>query len=145
MAQGTSDESVIRYRIDELVEAIRAKDADRVMSMYAPDIVSFDVELPLQPVGAAAKRKNWTHVFSMYQGPLEYEIRDLAVAVSDDVAFGRGFVRIGGTVKNGNRTEHWLRSTTCFRKMNGKWLIVHDQVSVPLDLESGKALLNLEP
>jgi hypothetical protein len=33
----------------------------------------------------------------------------------------------------------------CLRKIAGSWLIVHDQVSPPLDLESGKALLNLEP
>jgi ketosteroid isomerase-like protein len=40
---------------------------------------------------------------------------------------------------------YWVRSTTCFRKIDGRWLIAHDQVSVPLDLESGRALLNLEP
>jgi ketosteroid isomerase-like protein len=115
------------------------------MSIYAQDIVSFDVEPPLRHVGTRAKRKNWAHVFSMYQRPLQYEIRDLAVAVNDDVAFGHGLVRISGTLKNGNRTERWLRSTTCFRKIAGNCLVVHDQVSVPLDLESGKALLNLEP
>lgn len=131
-------------RIDELVKAIRAADLERV-SIYAQDIVSFDVEPPLRHVGTGAKRKNWAHVFSMYQRPLPYEIRDLAVAVNDDVAFGHGLVRTGGTLKNGNRTERWLRSTTCCRKIAGNWLIVHDQVSVPLDLESGKALLNPEP
>jgi ketosteroid isomerase-like protein len=145
MAPHMTGESEIRHRIDELVEAIRATDLERVMSIYAQDIVSFDVEPPLRHVGTGAKRKNWAHVFSMYQRPLQYEIRDLAVAVNDDVAFGHGLVRIGGTLKNGNRTERWLRSTTCFRKIAGNWLIVHDQVSVPLDLESGEALLNLEP
>jgi ketosteroid isomerase-like protein len=141
----TMGESEIRRRVDELVAAIRAMDLDRVMSVYASDIVSFDVEPPLQHVGAAAKRKNWARVFSMYQRPLDYEIRDLAVAVNDDVAFGHGFVRIAGTLKNGNGTAHWLRLTTCFRKIGGQWLIVLDQVSMPLDLESGRALLNLTP
>jgi ketosteroid isomerase-like protein len=145
MAGDVDDESEIRHRFDELVEAIRAMDLDQVMSNYARDVVSFDVEPPLQHVGAAAKRKNWARVFSMYQRPLHYEVRDLAVAVNDGVAFGHGLVRIAGTSKDGDRTERWLRSTTCFRKIGGDWLIVHDQVSVPLDLESGKALLNLEP
>jgi ketosteroid isomerase-like protein len=141
----STDEAEIRQRIDELVEAIRAMDLDQVMSMYAADIVSFDIEPPLQHVGAAAKRKNWAHVFSMYQRPLDYEIRDLALAVSDDVAFGHSLIRSSGTLKTGNKTERWLRSTTCLRKIAGRWLIAHDQVSVPLDLESGRALLNLEP
>ena len=60
------------------------------------------------------------------------------------VAFGHGLIRVSGTMTNGNRTEGWLRATTCFRKINGTWLIVHDQVSAPLDLGSGRAL-NLAP
>ena len=81
----------------------------------------------------------------MYQRPLGYEIHDLTITVGDDVAFAHSLNRISGTLKNGSRNEFWLRATTCFRKIDGKWLIAHDQVSVPLDLESGRALLNLEP
>jgi ketosteroid isomerase-like protein len=143
--QGSAAEAEIRQRIDTLVEAIGAMDLDTVMSMYAPDVVSFDIEPPLQHVGAAAKRNNWWNVFSIYQRPLSYEIRDLTLTVGDDVAFGHGFIRIAGTLKSGTRTERWLRATMCFRKIAGTWRIAHDQVSAPLDLESGKALLNLEP
>jgi hypothetical protein len=32
-----------------------------------------------------------------------------------------------------------------FRKTKRKWMIVHEHFSAPFDLESGKALLNLEP
>ena len=31
------------------------------------------------------------------------------------------------------------------RKINGKWLIVHDHISVPIDFDSGKAALDLKP
>ena len=81
----------------------------------------------------------------MYQRPLGYEIRYVTITVGDDVAFGHGLIRVSGTMTNSNRTEGWLRATTCFRKTNGTWLIAHDQVSTPLDLGSGRALLNLEP
>jgi ketosteroid isomerase-like protein len=145
MTEGTAGESAIRDRVHELVTAIRVMDVDHVMSIYAHDVVSFDVEPPLRHVGAAAKRQNWTRVFSTYQRPLDYEFRDLAVVVNDAVAFAYGFVRINGLLQSGTRLEHWLRSTLCFRKIDGEWLIVHDQVSVPLDLETGKALLNLKP
>jgi ketosteroid isomerase-like protein len=65
--------------------------------------------------------------------------------VGDDVAFAHSLNRISGTLKDGSRSDFWLRSTTCFRKIDGNWLIAHDHVSVPLDLEPGTALLNLEP
>jgi uncharacterized protein (TIGR02246 family) len=143
--QHAIDEADIRQRIDKLAEAIRAMDLEGVMSIYAPDIVSFDIVPPLQHVGAEAKRENWVDAFAMYQRPLGYEIHDLTITLGDDVAFGHSLNRISGTLKNGNRADFWLRVTTCFRKIDGNWLIAHDQVSVPLDLESGRALLNLEP
>jgi uncharacterized protein (TIGR02246 family) len=143
--QRAADEADIRQRIDKLVQAIRAMNLEGVMSIYAPDIVSFDIVPPLQHVGVEAKRRNWEDAFAMYQHPLGYEIRDLSITVCDDVAFGHSLNRISGTLKNGNRTDFWVRSTTCFRKIDGNWLIAHDQVSVPLDLESSSALLNLKP
>jgi ketosteroid isomerase-like protein len=139
-------ESEIRQRLDKLVEAIRAMDLDSVMSLYAPDIVSFDIEPPLKHTGAEAKKRNWAKVFSIYQRPLDYVLHDLAIVVGgEDVAFGHGLVRISGALKNGNTTEHRFRLTTCFRKIAGNWLIAHDHVSAPLDLANDRALVNLEP
>ena len=139
------DEADIRRRIGNGVKAIRAMDLEGVMALYAPDIVSFDIVPPLRHVGAEAKRKNWVDVFATYQRPLGYEMRDLTITVGDDVAFGHSLNRITGTLKNGHRSEVWLRWTACFRKIDGAWLIAHDHVSVPIDFESGRALLDLQP
>jgi ketosteroid isomerase-like protein len=120
-------------------------DLEGVMLLYAPDIVSFDLGPPLRHVGAKAKEKNWANAFAMFQRPLGYEIRDLTLTLGDDVAFGHSLNRVSGTLKNGNRTDFSVRWTACFRKIDGNWLVAHDQVSVPVDPESGRALLNLEP
>ena len=53
-----TDEADIRQRIDRLVEALRAMDLEGVMSVYAPDIVSYDIVPPLRHVGAMAKERN---------------------------------------------------------------------------------------
>ena len=53
--------------------------------------------------------------------------------------------RLSGTLTDGRQTATWVRWTGCFRKLDGDWRIAHDHVSVPLDLPSGKALLDLEP
>lgn len=140
-----TDEADIRWRIDNGVKAIRAMDLEGVMALYAPDIVSFDIGPPLRHLGAEAKRKNWVDVFAAYQPPLGYEMRDLTITVGDDVAFGHSLNRISGTLQNGHRNEVWLRWTACFRKIDGTWLIAHDQVSVPVEFASGRALLDLAP
>ena len=140
-----ADEADIRQRIDKLVQAIRAMDLEGVKAIYAADIVSFDIVPPLRHVGAEAQWKNWQDVFPAYERPLDYEIRDLTLTVRADVAFGHSLNRISGTLKNGKKSAFWLRWTTCFRKINGDWLIAHHQASVPMDPETGRALVNLSP
>ncbi|MEU4821018.1 YybH family protein [Actinomadura citrea] len=139
------DEAEIRQQIDKIVEGIRTKDLKALERLYAADVVSFDVEPPLQHVGVAAKMKNWTNVFTFFQ-EAAYEVRDLTVTVSEDVAFGYCFGRLSGTLGNGTATDGmWVRATFCFRKTDDDWLIAHDQVSVPLDMASGKGVIDLQP
>lgn len=141
----TKNEAAIRGLIDGYVNAVRAKDIDGVMSVYAPDLVAFDVVPPLQYVGAEAFRKVWQEVFETFQAPIPYEIRDLTITAGDDVAFSHSFNRNSGTMKNGQKIDRWLRWTACYRKTSGKWRIAHLQVSVPVDLRTGEAMLDLKP
>jgi uncharacterized protein (TIGR02246 family) len=139
------DDADIRRHIDKIVDGLRAKDLEALKQLYAADVVSFDVEPPLQHVGVEAKLKNWANAFMLFQD-LDYEVRDLTFTVGDDVAFGHGFGRLSGTLKNGTATSGmWVRATFCFRKIDGDWLITHDQVSVPFDMPSGKGVTDLEP
>jgi ketosteroid isomerase-like protein len=143
--QRDDDEAKIRQQIDKIIEGIRARDLDGLKRVYAAGIVSFDVEPPLQHVGVEAKMRNWANVFTIFQDAT-YEVRDLTIATGDDVAFGHGFGRLSGTLKNGTATAGmWVRATFCFQKVDGNWLITHDQVSVPLDLASGKGVTDLQP
>jgi ketosteroid isomerase-like protein len=139
------DEARIREQIGKIVEGIRTKDLKVLEQLYATDVVSFDVEPPLQHVGVEAKLNNWVKVFAFFRD-VTYEVRDLAVTVGEDVAFGHGFGRLSGTLMDGTATSGmWVRGTFCFRKIDGNWLITHDQVSVPLDIQSGRGVTDLEP
>jgi ketosteroid isomerase-like protein len=139
------DEDAIRTRVETLIEAVRAMDLDSVKQAFAPDVVSFDIVAPLRHVGAPAKWQNWVDVFTAYERPLGYEVRDLTVTAGGDVAFAYSLNHITGTLRSGQRTDMWLRWTACLTKVGGDWLIAHDHVSVPLDMASGKALTGLEP
>lgn len=143
--QREADEAAIRQQIGEIAGSIRAKDLEALGRLYATDVVSFDVEPPLQHVGVAAKMKNWTTVFTFFR-EVAYEVRDLVVTVGDDVAFGHCFGRLSGTLMNGTATNGmWVRATFCYQKIDGIWLIVHDQASVPFDVATGKGVADLEP
>ena len=56
------------------------------------------------------------------------------------------FARLHGTMKNGvANSGMWVRVTYGMRKIDGTWLIAHDQVSVPFDIASGTGVVDLEP
>ncbi|GHO71676.1 hypothetical protein KSC_105680 [Ktedonobacter sp. SOSP1-52] len=140
-----NDEIEIKRLIEGYAKAFRAKDIDGIMSMYAPEIVTFDVVPPLQYVGADAMRKRWEEAFSSLPGPIGYEIADLSITVGEDMAFTHSFNRASATLPTGQKIGVWVRWTACWRKIGDKWLLVHDQISVPVDLQTGRAVLDLKP
>ena len=95
-----ADEAQIKQQVAKIAEGIRAKDLEGLRPIYATDVVSFDVEPPLQHVGIEAKLKNWANVFAVFRDA-DYEVRGLDLAVGDDVAFGHCFGRLHGTLMNG--------------------------------------------
>jgi ketosteroid isomerase-like protein len=138
-------EALIRQRVEDAVKALNAKDIDGVMSLYAPNLVSFDIVPPLRYFGAEGKRRAWQEAFATFTGPFAYEIHDLHVATHGELAFVHSLNHVNATLASGHVTDLWLRWTACFRLMDGVWLVVHDHASVPADLEHGHAVLNLTP
>jgi uncharacterized protein (TIGR02246 family) len=139
------DEVQIRGLIANKINAVRAKDIDGATSNYAPDVLSFDVVNPLQYIGADAIRKRLKEWFSSFQGSIGLEIRDLSIAVGEAVAFSHCFNHVSATTTDGGKLNMWWRETACYRKIEGEWLITHQHSSVPFDVESGKASLDLKP
>lgn len=137
--------TAIRTFIENRVKAIHAKDVDGVAAHLAPDVLTFDVLNPLRNTGAEGIRQRAERWLSSYEGPVGYEIRDLAVTAGDDVAFCHYLYRVSGTLKQGAKVDMWVRSTVCFQKIDGEWRVTHQHDSVPFDAESGKASLDLKP
>ena len=123
----------IEILIAQQRDAIQARDVDRLMSVYAPDVVYFDVVPPLQFVGAAALRRRFTEWFESFATPLEVDMRDLQVSESSEMAVAYWFSRVRGTMKNGRETGSWVRVTTVCRLVNGQWLVIHEHVSRPME------------
>jgi ketosteroid isomerase-like protein len=140
-----SDEIQIRWLIDDFVEAFHTRNLDLMMSLYAPGFVAFDIVPPLQNVGKDTYAKIWEKVFAFFPEPIEFETRDLNITAGSDIAFSRQLLRLQTTMANGQKVDRWERLTFCFQKFDDKWLIVHEHVSVPADLFTGKTALDLKP
>lgn len=141
----TRAEAQIRSLIDDRVRTVRTKDINKLMAHHAPDVVSFDAVTTLQYIGADAPKKRAEEWFSSYKSSIGYEIRDLHITAGEDVAFCHFLYRISGTMTNGGEVNMWVRDTVCYRKIDGSWLLTHEHTSVPFDIESGNAALDLKP
>ena len=63
-----------------------------------------------------------------------------------DGACWHGFGRLSGGRQNGATTPGmWVRVSYGFRRIDGRWSLVHDHVSVPFDVTTGKGVADLEP
>jgi uncharacterized protein (TIGR02246 family) len=142
-----NSEAEIREVYDRWAKAFEARDIDAIMSVYAPGdaVVAYDVVAPLQYKGLDAYRKDYLEFLGQYDGPVHVEYRDMRVFSSGDVGFVHALERFTGKMKNGQQSDFWLRATSGVVRMNGKWLIVHDHISVPIDFDTGKAVLDLKP
>src|SRR4051812_10501216 len=103
--QTMTSEAVIRALIESWTEAVRAKDTDKLMGYYAPDVVAFDLLPPLQFAGAAHYRQSWADWFVSWQGLIGYEMRDLTITAGDEIAFSRSLNHISGTRTDGETTD----------------------------------------
>jgi len=146
-ALSPNDNSEINASLDRLVVAVSAKDVDGIMAYYVPDesLRVFDALPPRQFFGAAAHRKNWESFMALYPGSVHAEVSDWRTETSGNLAVGHGIFRINGPDKDGKPLDVTVRFTDVFKKIKGKWLVIHEHVSWPVDLSTGKADLNSMP
>lgn len=142
-----NNEAEIRKILDQWAKAFQAKDLNGIMAIYEPGdtLISYDIVPPLQYSGYEAYKKDYQEFLDQFQGPVAIEYRDLKIVAGDTVAFSRGLERMTGTLKSGQKLDTWVRFTECYRKTNGRWLAIHDHISVPVDLDTGKAVLDAKP
>lgn len=140
----TNAEAEIRAAIEDWAAAFRRKDADAVMAHGAPGHVAFTLAPPL--VQADDGPDGLVGWFDTWEGPLEFEMRDLVVVAGDEVAFTHSLNRMGGNKKGQGPVSLWFRSTMGFRKLGGSWKIAHEHESVPFYMDGSlRAAVDLKP
>ena len=143
----STTERAIRAVIESWSNALRVKDAERVVAHHAKDLVQYTLAPPLQHSGAhALGRKGLQEWFDGFEGAFAYEVRDVRIFASEDVAFSHSLNRMRSTTKAGEKVDLWFRVTLGFQRQGGDWKIVHEHESVPFHMDGTfKAAVDLEP
>lgn len=140
-----ADTAGIKTLEASFAKAVNAKDVDAIMKVYSPDVFVFDVVPPRQYVGAAAYRADWKGVLAGFAGPVKFELTDLVVSGDATIAYGHSIQRLIGKDPKGASLDMTVRVSDVYRKTGSAWRIVQEHVSVPVDLDTGKADLTSKP
>jgi len=141
------DKADIEALQKRVAAGVEAKNPDAIMANYVPgdSLIVFDLVPPRQYVGSDAYKKDWAGVIGGCADSPKFEISDLDITADGKLAFSHCIQHFTCTDAKGNKMDLTMRTTDGYRKIKGKWLIVHEHVSVPVDLETGKGDLTSKP
>lgn len=142
-----SDKDEIEALIMNYSDAFNTRSVDGIMSCYArgKGLFVFDAVPPREYPSWDAYKRDWEGLFSAFPGPVRATVSDIDITVVGQVAYGHDIQATTFTRKDGSALNAVVRVTDVFRKIKGKWLIVQEHVSFPVDLETGQADLLSKP
>ena len=141
------DKADITALENRVAAGVEAKDVNAIMANYVPgdSLIVFDLIPPRQYVGSDAYKKDWAGVIAGCADSPKMEISDLDITADGKLGFSHSIQHFVCTDAKGNKGDMTMRATDAYRKVKGKWLIVHEHLSAPIDLATGKADLTSKP
>jgi ketosteroid isomerase-like protein len=137
----------IRDLIHDRAARLTAGDVPGMLAHHAPQLVDYNLAPPL--VGPADGRdpkpvEAWIETF---EGPPRREVTRLEVTRDGDVAFATSIDSLTATPRGTTSPfTLWHRVTLGLRRIDGRWLIVHEHQSVPFYMDEAMgAAVDLEP
>lgn len=121
----TGNEAQVREMLIDWTKAISAGDRDAILAHHDDDLLMFDFLNTV--VGIDAYDATWDFFFENQRGPITFEPSDIRVTAGGDVAFASCAIHCDGT----SAGPLDLRLTMGLKKIDGRWVILHEHHSVP--------------
>ena len=126
--------------LEEYRDAVHAKDVDRFVAIFADDVRVFDMWGTWSHNGIDSWREMAEGWFGSLGNELvRVEFDDVQTTVGDDVAVLSAFVTFTGLSADGDELRSLNnRLTWELRKTDGRWKVVHEHTSAPVEMATGK-------
>ncbi len=141
----SADEAEIRHMMHEWSRALEAKDLDQLFKDYAPDAVLYDAIPPYKTVGVENIRQVWANCLPYFPETFQSEHRDVRIHVAGDTAFMHCVHHFIPTAADDPIGQNWLRVTVGYRKIGGRWKVIHEHISTPFNPMNNQAWMIKNP
>jgi uncharacterized protein (TIGR02246 family) len=118
----SNDADAIRNIEDQWIDANKAKDINKVVSIFASDAVQIEPNKPVS-VGIEAIRKSWEIYFSdttYLHNTITQTIENIEVSASGDLGYARGTVHYSLKTPDGT-VEYVDKFVDIYKKIDGDW------------------------
>ncbi|WP_250032093.1 nuclear transport factor 2 family protein [Paractinoplanes maris] len=137
----------IREVIEGRAARLSAGDVRGHLAYSAPEVMQYSLAPPL---GEKVDTTDPTQVeqwLATFEAPPRREVTQLEITVDGDVAFATSIDSLSATPKGTTDAfTLWYRVTLGLRRIDGRWLVVHEHESVPFQMDgSFAAAIDLEP
>jgi ketosteroid isomerase-like protein len=137
-AKADDDEQAITGVEHKLADATTAADALKYYDS-GDDVTVFDMSgPPREYTGQKAIRTDFENAFA---GLKDLKVTFVELKVETDGKFGyaRSVQHFTAKTSDGKPVDMTFRQTDVLKKENGEWKIIHQHISVPVDMKTGKA------
>lgn len=129
-------------------QAVKARDADAFVAMYAPEVQVFDTWGVWSYQGRQAWRQMIQGWFSSLgdQELVDVRVADQHVTPGSELALVTAALTYVAQDRQGRELRSMSnRLSWVLQARGGSWLIVHEHTSVPVSFEDAKGMLQREP
>ncbi len=134
------DASLGREIVDLLHEwdsAITGLDIQNVLKLCVSDVRFFDLSTEVH--GLEAYEQKWNLYKPYMLHGVTIQRHDVTIHVEPHLAFIHGYVKL--TPANAEKVKwlpsvKWCRTSLCLKKEQGQWKMVHQHISVPVEIET---------
>lgn len=120
------DKAIIRQQVDTLIG-------------YCSEKVSlFDVSAQID--GIQEYRKEWEKLSPYFSQHIDILRRNIKLHIATDLAVMHCLTKVVD-VASETTLVPWCRTTLCLQKPQQHWLVVHQHISIPINMQTGNIIL----
>jgi ketosteroid isomerase-like protein len=119
--------------------AVVGNSIERLLDQCAHNVSMFDVGTQMD--GILAYKKEWEKFSHYFSDNIKIVRRDMKIYASHDLAILHCHSKVENTALKEKLQMPWCRTTLCLQKKEEQWLVVHQHISMPINMITGKVIM----
>lgn len=119
-------------------QAIIQQQIDHITQFFSDQVSLFDVGS--QIVGLRDYRREWEKFSPYFSTHIDIVRGNIKIHVATDLAVMHCLTKVIDTTTKTTLVP-WCRTTLCLQKTAERWLLVHQHISVPVNMQTGNIVL----